>query len=326
MPTTVSSTVGTGGDYSSWSAWHASIDADLVASDEIHEGLQLDETLTAAVTIDGHTTDATRYIRMATSGTASFADKAGVRTTALRYNTANGAAIEGNIALTLSDNYTRVRGLQFRNNSGYFTAIDIAAAVTNCRVEDFIAKNGTGSGRCVISRHASNVFANGLIECPSAGNGGWMTQGECRNVTIVCTAASPTGTGFESGYSAGKAVNCAVFGFSTSYNGTAASGSGFNATDQAATFGTDCLQSLTYADQFESSSNDFRAKSTGALQAGTPDSTWAPDDISGQTRNATTPWIGCWEVAGGAATTRPPRQFRSPVSNYIPIWSANNLC
>lgn len=305
MPTTTKTIAATSSpttpDYSTLQSWEDASTVDLAAAAEIWLGQCLDQgTFTGTLLIDGHTTDANGYLNLTCGTGASFADKAGVRTTALRFNTANGVSVESNIPITISDNFTRVRGIQARNNSGYHTAIDIAASVENCRVDDFIAKNGTGSSNaCVMSRMPSNVFANGLIENASAGNNGVMSQGQLYNCTIVNNAGSPSGIGATSGYSSLKMVNCAIFGFGTSYSGTAASGSGFNATDKAETFGSNCLQSLTYANQFENSTNDWRAISTGNLQAGTPDATNAPDDISGQDRDDTTPWIGCWEVAGG---------------------------
>ena len=105
-------------------------------------------------------------------------------------------------------------------------------------------------------------------------------------------------------YATIKTVNCAVFGFTDGWEtstGASYTGSDYNATDDTTVpVGSNNVTSLTFADQFESTTNDFRAVDTGDLQAGTPDATNSPDDISGLTRDATTPWIGCWEVEGAA--------------------------
>lgn len=62
MPTTNISTVGTGGNYTTWTLWEAATDNDLVATDVIERGDGLTETLTtAAFTLTGAVTDATRY-------------------------------------------------------------------------------------------------------------------------------------------------------------------------------------------------------------------------------------------------------------------------
>lgn len=306
MPTTVTSVIGTGGDYTTIQTWEDACPADLVAADQVWLGECKNQTFTEAVTIGGQTTDATRYLELKCQSGASFKDHADVRTNALRYNTANGMALTGNVPLTIATNYTRVNGLQAANNSGYGRTVDISAGVTNCLVTQSILKDGTGAFFTTLSRSATNVFANCLIECPSASNHGANSQGQWRNCTIICSTGSSTGTGFDSGYSNGMALNCAVFAFGTAYNGTAAGGSGYNASDSASTFGSNNQSSLTTADQFESATNDFRAKSTGALpNNGTPDSTYASVDISGTTRSASTPTIGCWEVTATGTMLEP---------------------
>lgn len=71
MPTTNTRTVkSSGGDYTSLSAWEAGRQGDLVSSDciEIAECYSLEDTTT--VDIDGWTTDATRYIKVATTSSA----------------------------------------------------------------------------------------------------------------------------------------------------------------------------------------------------------------------------------------------------------------
>ena len=70
---------------------------------------------------------------------------------------------------------------------------------------------------------------------------------------------------------------------------------------------------LTFANQFQSTTADFRTKAGNGLQAGLPDATNAPLDISQTTRSGTTPTIGAWEhSAGVAATSEASRQNLPP--------------
>ena len=65
MPTTVTSTIkSSGGDYTSLSAWEAAKQGDLVTLDQIQQAECYAFQDTTAFTINGWTTDATRYIRI----------------------------------------------------------------------------------------------------------------------------------------------------------------------------------------------------------------------------------------------------------------------
>ncbi len=311
MPTTVTKVIGTGGDYSTITLWEADLPADLVAGDTLQVGECKNETFTEAVTISGQTTDATRYVHLKCQAGASFMDNAGVRTNALRYNTANGMAITGNVPLTLTSNFTRVTGIQV-TNPNYGNGISVSNGTTNCLVDSCIAKPGaTGTNERGIHLGnqsglggTANMAVNCLVE-DSGNNFGYGGRGVCYGCTAVSTLAGNTRWGFEAAYSEMLVKNCAVFGFSGFSQLATAAGSDYNATDNAsASTGTHNVTSLTFADQFENSTNDFRAKSTGGLHAGTPDSNML-DDISGLTRSLTTPWIGAWEVAAAGAVAPP---------------------
>jgi hypothetical protein len=103
--------------------------------------------------------------------------------------------------------------------------------------------------------------------------------------------------------------NTAVFGFTTAVaTGTYDAASDYNASDDTTTPGSNSLDSLTYASQFQDTAGsdcDFRALSSGSLDgAGTRDQTNTNDlDIIGQSRSTTAPTIGAWEVvtSGGDA-------------------------
>ncbi len=62
MPTTVVTTIGSGGDHATVALWEAATDNDLVTLDEIQEGRILNDlTIVAQTTIAGATTSATQY-------------------------------------------------------------------------------------------------------------------------------------------------------------------------------------------------------------------------------------------------------------------------
>lgn len=308
MPTTVTKVIGTGGDYTTIQAWEDALPADLVAGDTLQIGECKNQTFSESVTISGQTTDATRYVHLRCQSGASFMDNANVRTNALRYNTANGMAVEGNPALTIGTNFTRVTGVQARQVS-YAKAIDIASGVTNVLLDSCIGKDGAGGTNLAVfslGDSTSNVYVNCLAEATAGGNDfGFEGRGQCYGCTAVA-GASNTRSAFRSSYNLMVVKNCAGFGFASFANGTTAAGSDYNATDDSsASTGTHNVTSLVFADQFVSTSNDFRAVSTGGLKAGTPDSINTPDDISGLTRDAVTPWIGAWEVAPVVAVAVP---------------------
>lgn len=309
MPTVITKTIGATSspvtpDYTTLQAAEDAVTVGLVAADEQWDLLCLDQgTFTAGAIIAGQTVDATRYIRLACAAGASFKDKAGVRTTALRYNTANGVTIEvaSVFAVDAQTQYTRVEGLQMRR-TGYYNAYKQAA---NCLVDSCIAKDGDRDGGENYNMASGSKAVNCLAERAFSGSA-FHGQGDVFGCTAICTDATPSSAAFSSAYSNLLVKNSAAFGFSSFVTGTLKAGTDYNATDNASIpVGSNNLTSLTFADQFENSANDFRAKSSGSLDlSGTPDTTNTPDDISGTTRHATTPTIGCWEVVAAAGTTR----------------------
>ncbi len=76
MPSTVTKTIGSGGDYATVAAWWAAIPANLVTADVIHRGELLDQEhdCTPTITFSGKTVDATRYIELTTATGASWTD------------------------------------------------------------------------------------------------------------------------------------------------------------------------------------------------------------------------------------------------------------
>lgn len=261
---------------------------------------------TVTTIISGQATSSTCRVKLVCASGAGFRDKTGVLTNTLRYNAANGVALRQTSAylrcLYVTSSNVDIIGLQIKTSStgGYYPF-------------DSSSSTSTIIDSCITESNATGA-ANSLAIWP----------GTAKNCLIICNAASPS-FGLRIGYSShaysctivkysnlssgGTAVdvysgtgylqNCAVFGFSTMKSGGGTLSPTYCATDISSP-PSGFTGSLTFTSQFEgttSSAPDFRAKSTGSLDLnGTPDSTNTPNDIVGQTRHATTPTIGCWEV------------------------------
>ncbi len=125
MPTTITETIGSGGDFTTPALWEAALPANLVTADEIRVGEQLNEEFSGSgnqLTIAGQTTDATRYVVYTAAAGASFADNANKLTNELRYNASNGAGIRGtsyySTAVVVTTDYTRITRLQIHASGG----------------------------------------------------------------------------------------------------------------------------------------------------------------------------------------------------------------
>jgi hypothetical protein len=302
MPTTVTKTIGTGKDYTTFAACSAAM-PNLVTADEIWHVQFSNEVHTGGISLTGITTDATRYIILDAEPGASFADHADKETNPQRYNASVGAAISGGVVISVP--YTRIRRLQINGTGWGNWAFQISAV--GCVVEDLIIE-GTNSDR-VIQIHSGGAgsFANVLgIQDFSTGQPGFVVQTTnavyCDHVTMV-RPSNKSGGGSGAWYGIGGVLrlrNCAGFGFGSFLQNTAnTTGSSNNASDLAIGFGSDNEASITYADQFKvvttaSGTHDFRRKAGSALEgaglnlAGTVD-----HDIIGRARAG--PYdIGAW--------------------------------
>jgi hypothetical protein len=342
MPTTITKTIGVGKDYASIAAWLAGADtvypSGLVAADVIWKGILYKEgggtngewsitSETAITTI----CDATRYLWLTPAPGSSFTDNPNKLTNALRYNNANGVAVNSAVSglgvfktNSVANNQKLViTGIQFRGTGtayfGYFNNGSIT--LDSCIVEynNYIS-------------YGAFSAVNSLLKITSAAAGccnQWSSAvNSIRNCVVIGNSSSASALIISNYAPTGHILkNNAIFGFSairTDPNSSLdTTNSTYNATDLAS-FGwtaTGNLVSKVAADQFISltgGSEDFRVK-TGAdvINAGTPDATYTNGlDIIGQTRSLTTPTIGAWEYAG---VTPPPSvtDYSSPMSRGI---------
>lgn len=305
MPTDVISKIGATNspvamDFSSLQSWEDASPPDITAAGSNNRwiGECYDQgTFTAGVVIQGTTVDSTHYTILRCAAGASFNSKSGVLTTALTYNASGGVTIQGGFNLVnCVQDFTQISGLQIKA-TGYASAAVVQNA--NCAVSDCIITSGI-SGTLFTDEQSSNKYINCLFEFAFSTNTAVIVFGQFYNCTFVNVGGSAgSSNAIHTPYNTAIVKNCAVFGFDTFTDSTPASGSDYNATDNSsAVTGSHNQTSLTYSSQFQSTTNDFRAKSQTAgtgLHNGTPDSTNAPADITGATRDAVTPYIGCWE-------------------------------
>jgi len=273
-------TIGSTGDYSTINAWEADAPATLTApwegrlqNQEFYGG----DGSGAAITISGSTSDATNHKILTADTGASFRDHANKLTNPLRYNAAVGAAVyiasPYNI-FTVSERHVEIRNLQIKHTNS-----ERAIAFNNCN--GYELGNWEYLDNCILESTGNNTLgvsqsnlkaSNCLIINRTSGSKSaihWTyvrDSGGAFNCTLVSPSdVSNTAAAFTATASWGNPIvkNCALFGFSSAFSGTAETGSGYNATDDSSAPGSSNQVSATYADQFENTTNaasDFRAK------------------------------------------------------------------
>jgi len=297
MPTEVISTIGATSspitpDYSSIQAWEDDIPSDLTTADEIHIGECLDQGNLDVISIDGQTTDSTRYIVLRCATGASFKDKTGVRDGKLNYDDTDGVKCESASEHRIGTPYTKLEGLKICRTAYISYCFHAGGRIHNQDINQCIIKGGVGhlGGPSNNSFPDNNsVIRNSLVYHPDSfvGIGG-------DGSIINCTVRGAIGSAYGLAY----VRNCLVFGSSASQGfsvGETYTGSDYNATDQSdGSTGSNNLLSLNMSNEIESTTDDFRPKITGSLKAGIVDAATAVD-ITGFTRSSN-PYIGCFEL------------------------------
>lgn len=310
MPTDVIKKIGatnspTTMDYSSISAWISACPPDLTVADERWIGECYDQGTLSGSGFGGVTTDSTRYPILRCAAGQGFGGKAGVRTTALNYNASGGVAIEatGGAGPFLINTipYFQIHGLQVKSTS-YTAAVSFRDGTNGTARIDACIFTSNASGTVVDDHPGTRPFYTNCLFLFVGGSGSAMLL--THGYVLGCTFISLSGAGYALHLEYNQAIiqNCAVFGFGYGFtDSTPASGSDYNATDQSsAVTGSHNQVSLTMSAQFVNASSDFRATqqiSGNGIHNGTPDSSNLPVDVSGFTRDAVTPYIGCWEAA-----------------------------
>lgn len=310
MPTIVTKTIGTGGDYSTLQAWEDAAPANLVTADQVWKGVinsaTFNQTPSAQFTVSGSTTDATRYKWLTVAPGCSFVDNIGANP--LRLDTGYGATITAPV-IAYTDPFYWVEDFFHLDRVQIIThrvSTLGRALVSNCIVK-------SSGGGFVMGDFSS--LTNALLTTTSTTNS-LLQLGNSVAVTN-CTLGVPSDVTTSAqmltrpSYTSGQVVkNCAIFAA-----GQAALNTNFtyvNCFTDRASPPTGCT-TVAYDTSTGSgftgttaAAADWRIKSTSALKdAGT--ATGAPaTDIIGTTRPQGASYdVGAWEYvsAGGTNAT-----------------------
>jgi len=328
MATTTVKTIGSGGDYTTIQAWEDACPADLTATDEIWQGQLKNQHFTGSgpmVTFSGVTTDSTRYIELTTEAGASFSDNASVLTNALRWDSANGAAITstgnyaGNAAI-MNNNQPNVRltGLQVRC-TGVSMPVDCGPSYSGGSITmDRCIIEGKGTSADGVIGIYSGTLKNSVFVQRSTGSP--LSIGAAKAALYNCLLAA-TGTApshaLRAAYGSRTLKNCGIFGasamstgsttttFTACYTDIGSPPSGCTTTAYATGSGA-MFTNIT------DGTHDFRPQSgSSLLNVVTADTTNAPTDIKGATRptGANASDVGPWEEGSAAPADDVPPLF-----------------
>ena len=314
MPTTVTKTIGTGGDYTTLQSWEDASPANLVTSDQIWRGECFNQEFFSSsaglLNVSGSTTDATRYKELTTYAGASFVDNASVQTNALRYNASNGAGIRNSYAwggpVSVNESYFRISKLQIAAGNG---VVFNGTATTGLVIDKCIFENSSTVNEALKTIGVCTV-KNSLMVQRSTSTCAALSNGtNAYNCTFVRTGSS-TGNIFTGSYGTSTLQNCAFFGGATTLAGGSTSKTYVTCYTDTASPPSGCTTvayDTSTGSGFENktdSTRDFRIKTGSALiGVGTTDATNAATDIVGTSRPQGTGYdVGAWELVSGAAT------------------------
>lgn len=295
-------------DYSSLASYGAALPADFTATGagnsyigELYNDGLLNST--SSTNFNGHTTDSTHTLILRCAAGHSFRDNANASTNALKFNQANGVAVQGSgsfiNAFSSDMDFITVDGIQFKTaNTGTRAFAFTASFTQNMKLQNCIIESADDA----VQINRGQAFNNVIILTGTGGEGLRAASGNCQiigNTIVRPSDITAANNGIVCVYGAGPIYNNAIFGFATAGSGWTAGTSTNNATDAASLPAGTGLTSVTYANQFvstTSASRDFRLKAGSSLiDAG---ATQGPaTDIIGTSRPQGTAYdIGCWEL------------------------------
>lgn len=283
MATEVVSTIrSSGGDYTSLSAWEAGEQRNLVTADEIEVAECYDDWpsgLSDTVTINGWTTDSTRYpkITVASGHRHNGTPQSGFFVK---------ASSSGNVVVATNSN-CHFEWLDVEN-TGTGGGISVVAG---CVLRNCISK-APGSGAAAFNN--SSGGASTFLTC-LAYSSNWGFYSSQASSLLNCVAANCTSRGFWAGASTVVAKNCVAYSNTANYAGTFSASSTHNATSSASDDapGGNSVTSVGSGAFVNAASNDFHLASGSALiGAGTNLYSDFTTDIDGDAW----PSSGAWDI------------------------------
>jgi|GEM_PF-6727306 len=280
-----------------------------------------DSEFTAGFSVTGFTTSATDFIKVTTATGQSFMDAAGAATNPQIYDQSKGVGIRvasqgyQTSAISIDNDYVTVEKLQIKLDGGLESGIvsvtcttNLSSVVRNC-IGAINYTDAFDNSYCLYNKGGSVV--NSLFYVTTATGGGISTGFFTGGNVIACaflhlgTAANTAINDPFGGSGNCSIIDCTFFGFTTLNAGS--NSSSYCATNAASGFtGSGNVYGLTFANEYVGTS-DMRLKAGNSLGVGQRQNTYTNDqDIIGQARSTTSPYIGHWEyivIGGGGGST-----------------------
>lgn len=275
MVTVVQKTIGTASrDYTTPALWEAASPADLVASDQVWEGILYKEgagtnnewTLSSQLVIGGSTTDSTRFKRLTCAAGQSWRENG---SPVGRYLPSKGVAIRSTgsygdaLPISITEQYTELVGLQFQSNG-----VTSFRGYDNITVDSCILAIGTYSSSTSVwtnNSAATMVVKNSLLLNSLGCSANVADSVDFINCTFFGDGSGNLTVGVYGGTVRFK--NCAIANMAAEGTGVS-SGSSYNGTDFASLTGSNNQTSLTLANMFVVPTlfaGDYRLKSGSPL-------------------------------------------------------------
>jgi hypothetical protein len=320
VATLIEKTIGSTGDYSTLYLWADALPADLTAAtgtDELWRGVLLSEEhpMTAKLSINGITTDADCYIELTAAAGGSFCDYPNVP---LTYST-NYARISGNLTfetggqLDIFPDYSRFNRIQFSMQLYYSRSLRIRGNYASAERNVFRSHDAGGTGNSaydnvnssdgIYQTWINNVFIDETTVGTQAFRATAANHTIHHNLFVRPSSLSVGGNGMNPGYIRVAIHNNSYWNLTTPMYAAGNNGNWLLPTNNAMdttqanasnrNLSTDNLYELTFADQFNSTINDFRLKNgNDVVYEGLDVTSLVPFDIYGATRSSISPTIG----------------------------------
>lgn len=300
MPTTVVKTIrASGGDYTTLSAWEAANQGDLVTADEVRVAECYNDWpsgLVDAVTIDGSTTDATRYLKITV---ANGHRHTGIPKTG--FFARQTAAFAHTVRVL--DDYTRIGWFDAEATGS--TAHAFSSSVTLSHFTNCIGKAETSANSAAFYLAGSSV----LFDCLAYGGDRGISLNSYGTTSVYnCVVTGCAVGSLATSFVTFTLKNSVAHGNTTNYSGTFNAASTNNATSSASDDapGASSVWGITSTDFVDAANKNFHLAADSALiGAGTNLYSTFTTDIDGDEWPSSGAWdIGFdYYVATGGATT-----------------------
>ncbi len=294
MAATDSTIQASGGDYTTIAAWHSAVPS---SPSGLQRGLLAAEefAVTSDTNLNGKNPSSTANgIVLTTQSGASFLDAVPF---VGYYDTSKARWTTGTnyVSFIVNDPYTWIDGVQFSTTQTGTTdsTVQLGDATGVQALNCLAITRSTGYGAWLINSPAVAKNCIGIADSNGADEIFFIEyDAEAYNCIAICPSdQSPSGMiGFRRQSGTPLLVNCASFGCNTDYTASGwDSNSKNNASDGTGSPGSNPQDSLTYADQFTSTVNDFTIKSgSDLIDTGDTDAMNNPLDALGRTRDTGT--------------------------------------